>query len=365
MKKKKTLLLVVLLMAVGFAAVSTTLYINGTTKINANQDDFNVYYSDAKVNGVQDLSVVTDETHLTFTTTLETLGEKYVLDYDVTNGSKNYDAELVMECTEGNEYLSVTNDFDDENVLETLQTRSGKLTLEIIKSYAGESDMEVTISCTINANAIERDSLGEGEAENPILPAEYAIGDEITIAGEKFNVISEDKDTVTMLASNVLGTDYRQTDITGGDFGNDQYGVKFASTSGWEYTPGPKEIDVQIWSTNPKTYINEYVSYLQTETGASTITGDLITLQDLKKLGCVFPADYSYVFTSSERTCQDSDYADWLINNQFWWTRSAASDEASRVWYVLSSGYLSTTDIGMPYLFGIRPVITISKDALN
>ena len=58
MKKKKTLLLVVLLMAVGFAAVSTTLFINGTTKINANQDDFNVYYSDAYVNGVQDKSVI-------------------------------------------------------------------------------------------------------------------------------------------------------------------------------------------------------------------------------------------------------------------------------------------------------------------
>ena len=172
MKRKKSVLLVVLLMAVGFAAVSTTLYINGQTKINANQDDFNVYYSDAKVNGVQDKSVIADDTHITFTTTLETLGEKYVLDYDVTNGSKNYDAEVTMECSEGNEYLSVTNEFDTTTNLEALKTRSGKLTLELKKSYAGDTDMDVTITCTIDANAIERDSLGEEES-TPVGPTAF------------------------------------------------------------------------------------------------------------------------------------------------------------------------------------------------
>ena len=162
MKRKKSVLLVVLLMAVGFAAVSTTLYINGQTKINANQDDFNVYYSDALVNGVQDLSVITDDTQITFTTSLKTLGEKYVLDYDVTNGSKNYDAKLAMECSAGNDYLTVTNEFDTSTNLSSLATRSGKLTLELQKSYAGEEDMDVTITCEIDADAVERDNLGDG-----------------------------------------------------------------------------------------------------------------------------------------------------------------------------------------------------------
>ena len=156
--KRKNMLLVVLLMAVGFAAVSTTLYINGQTKINANQDDFNVYYSDAYVNGVQDKSVITDDTHITFTTELSALGEKYILDYEVTNGSKNYDAELEMVCTGGNDYLSVINDFDDDTILQAKALREGKLTLELIKSYAGDEDLEVTIECTINAHALERDS---------------------------------------------------------------------------------------------------------------------------------------------------------------------------------------------------------------
>ena len=191
MKKKKTLLLVVLLMAVGFAAVSTTLYINGQTKINANQDDFNVYYSDALVNGIQDKSVIADDTHITFTTTLETLGEKYVLDYDVTNGSKNYDAKLVMECSEGNDYLTVTNEFDTTTNLEALKTRSGKLTLELIKSFAGDTDMDVTITCTIDANAIERESLAEEENAYVSPFTYYAFGTPTTASTPDYTTLGK------------------------------------------------------------------------------------------------------------------------------------------------------------------------------
>ena len=76
MKNRKSILLVVLLLVVGFAAVSTTLYINGSTNINPNQDDFNVYYSDAYVNGTKDLSVIKDDTVIEFTTTFEKINQK-------------------------------------------------------------------------------------------------------------------------------------------------------------------------------------------------------------------------------------------------------------------------------------------------
>ena len=75
-----------------------------------------------------------------------------------------------------------------------------------------------------------------------------------------------------MLAQYNLGTDYRQSTTT-------NY-VIFSDTDGWEYTPGPKEIDIQIWSTNPKTYVNAYVEYLKTELEDDSVTGDLITLKD-------------------------------------------------------------------------------------
>ena len=370
MKKRKSILLIVLLMAVGFAAVSTTLYINGQTKINANQDDFNVYYSNALVNGVQDLSVVESETVLTFTTTLSTLGETYELDYEVTNGSKNYDAELTMECTQGNDYLTVTNEFDTDTNLEALQTRSGKLTLELIKSYAGSEDLDVTITCTINANAIERGSLGEGEVEEPIYPFKWvyidsdvsgdvSVGDVYSLGAEKFNVISQTDDSIIMLASNVLGINYLQTKSTT----TSEYAVIFADTDGWEYTPGPKEIDVQTWSPNITTYINEYVSYLNDESGSTSITGDLITLAQLGELGCIYPSDYMNTGNPNTQTCANSEYISWLITGQKWWTRSANSKgHISFVWTVSS-------DLGGApcngTAWGVRPVITIDKSDLE
>ena len=176
--KRKFLLISLVVMAVGFAAVSTTLLINGSTLLKAN-NDFHVYYSDAYVNGVQDLTVIEDDTHISFKTSLDTLGQEYVLDYEVTNGSKSFDSELVMNCTGGNEYLSVVNDFDDDNILEALNSRTGKLTLTLNKSYVG-SDLDVEIKCTINASAIERDSVKEDE-ESP-----YYVGKMLGINGDTF-----------------------------------------------------------------------------------------------------------------------------------------------------------------------------------
>ena len=199
MKNRKSILLVVLLLAVGFAAVSTTLYINGSTNINPNQDDFNVYYSDAYVNGVQDKSVITDDTHISFTTELSALGEKYVLDYEVANGSKNYDAELIMSCTSSNDYLNITNVFDDETILEARSTRNGTLTLELKKSNAGE-DIDVTIECTIDANAIERTKLNENEiATNTtyVIEGNYVNENGTAIANANLVIFSDTPHYVT------------------------------------------------------------------------------------------------------------------------------------------------------------------------
>ena len=166
--KKKGILLVVLLLAVGFAAVTTTLFINGTTNIGTNKSDFEVYYSKAKVNGVEDNTVITDDTHIVFTQEMKSVGETYILDYDVTNGSRNYDAALTMTCTESNEYLTVTNAFDTDTNLPATETRTGKLKIELIKGYVGENTKEVTIECTISANAVERNTLSEGNPANKV-----------------------------------------------------------------------------------------------------------------------------------------------------------------------------------------------------
>lgn len=273
-----------------------------------------------------------------------------------------------MVCTGGNDYLTVTNDFDTENNLEALQTRRGKLTLELIKSYTGD-DLPVTIECTINANAVERNALGEGSAASPVEAmcewvyedldnsGTVTIGDLYTCGTESFNIVGETSETITMLASNVLGKDYRQTTSTE----TSEYQVGFSNSNMWIFSPGPQEIDIQEWNGNANIYVNSYVSYLQAKTGDTSITGNLITLAELKALGCTGISDnYS---SSGRETCANSKYASWLVNGQKMLTCSAGSDTYGRVWDMYASGMLHTTTSSAPS--GIRPVITISKNDLN
>ncbi len=74
MKNKKSIIVLIVLLAVGFAAVSTTLVINGVIGLSFGELD--VYYSKAVINGVEDNSVIKDKTHIEFDTTMTLVGEK-------------------------------------------------------------------------------------------------------------------------------------------------------------------------------------------------------------------------------------------------------------------------------------------------
>ncbi len=49
MKKRISIVVAILLLAVGFAALSTTLIINGSTKVGENTYDFNVIFITASL----------------------------------------------------------------------------------------------------------------------------------------------------------------------------------------------------------------------------------------------------------------------------------------------------------------------------
>ncbi len=357
MKNVKLQIFVALLfIAVGIAAVTTNLIGNVSTSIASNPDDFLVYFSNVEVDGETDLSLVRNEKTLVFYDEFSAVGDSKVIKYVVTNGSRNYDARISISCTGGNNYLKVTNSFDEKNDLFARSTRSGVLTVELINAVSVESIYEV--SCTINANAIERTTQLTGDVPEPLV--EFPVGRELAIGEEKFNVISSTDNTVTMLAQYNLGTDYRQSTVP-------NY-VSFSEANDWEYTPGPKEIDIQQYDGNAKTYVNEYVSYLKRETGFSNISGDLITLKELGNLGCLIYSldDYSGSFLESVDNCTVSQYADWLVIEQLWWTKSAYSLEGGEVWKVTFSsgseyGYLLGAGDWINPDLGIRPVITMPK----
>ena len=166
MKKKSMLIVAIILMSIGFAAISTTLVINGNAKVSENQDDFSVIFSKATLDGKDVYNSVVNNTKkiITFETSeLKTLNQTSVLNYEVTNNSSNYDAEVKVACVpkEGTQakYTSIKNKLEnDATVVKAKNSVNGTLTVTL-ENVATESVTE-EYTCSLEFTAVERGELG-------------------------------------------------------------------------------------------------------------------------------------------------------------------------------------------------------------
>ena len=166
MKKKSMLIVAILLMSIGFAAISTTLVINGNANVSENNEDFSVIFTAASIDGNDVYTTAVDDTKkiITFTTSeLKTLNQTSVLTYEVTNNSSNYDANVTITCVpkEGTtaKYTSIKNKLDnDATVVKAKESVNGTLTITLDKTSTEEVSEEYT--CKLEFNAVERDTLG-------------------------------------------------------------------------------------------------------------------------------------------------------------------------------------------------------------
>ena len=166
MKKKSMLIIAILLMSIGFAAISTTLVINGNAKVSENNEDFSVIFTAASIDGNDVYSTAVDETKktITFTTSeLKTLNQTSILTYEVTNNSSNYDAKVTVTCVPSTgttaKYTSIKNKLDNDTTkVLAKSTLNGTLTVTLDK-VATESVTE-EYTCKLEFNAVERDTLG-------------------------------------------------------------------------------------------------------------------------------------------------------------------------------------------------------------
>jgi len=113
------IVVLVLLLAVGFAAVTTQLVINGTINIGANSDDFehNVIFKTATHTGPTQLdgetagtaTIAADGKSITYSTqVLDNIGETATLTYTIQNNSQ-YNASLgQLKCSFGSTFDSET-----------------------------------------------------------------------------------------------------------------------------------------------------------------------------------------------------------------------------------------------------------------
>jgi hypothetical protein len=178
------IVVLVLLLAIGFAAVTTQLFINGTINIGPDTNDFNTnvtFYSATATGAAQQgvtgdvaasASLSNDKKTITFTTQiLDTIGEESLLEYDVDNQS-TYDALLGdMVCSLGNtfdaenasltlntEYVRITSNNELKNTVVASGTHTstkGSVLVKQIKSYNGTTATNLQFTCRMNADAQE------------------------------------------------------------------------------------------------------------------------------------------------------------------------------------------------------------------
>ncbi len=192
MKKKSMLIVAILLMSIGFAAISTTLIINGSAKVSENQDDFSVIFTAATLDGKDVYSSVVDDTKkiINFTTSdLKTLNQTSILNYEVTNNSSNYDAEVNVTCVPKTgttaKYTSIKNKLDnDATVVKAKSSVNGTLTVTLDK-VATESVTE-EYTCKLEFNAVERDTLGVTK-----LTYYYAFGTPTTASATDYTTLGK------------------------------------------------------------------------------------------------------------------------------------------------------------------------------
>lgn len=381
--KKKYLLLTILFLAIGFASVAVTLFVNGTIKVSANTDEFDVYFSKVLVDGVEDNTLVTDDTHITFLKEFKSFGDSHEVEYYITNGSINYDAKVSVSCSEGNDYVEVTSNWVDETVIDSTETKSGKLTMSLKRTYTGDTSLNLPVTCEITVNATERNTKGTGTPAGKVNDKLYTliadensngiadIGDEIQVKGtnENFYVISNDGTILNALAKYNLNVGnmctssssctpienptYKQDSTMRGYVSGESIRkgtLAFSDNNGWPYSNNDT-IDIQAYDGPVKTAINAYKAILP-----EGVEVRLITKAEIEAL----VNDGATLSYGSIEDKADAKGVSWLYSTSYW-SGSAVAGYATDVWYVYSVGSFYGIDFGNDRAFGVRPVISLES----
>ena len=143
----------IIFLTIGFAATNVTLSITGDAYIASDLEDFEVYISSIKLDGVEDITLLKSSTEFELVIAENT---EYTIDFEVTNASIRFDADISISCN--NELEGTMNDytfsFNESDPLLARSSRSGSFYSDVIEPIR-EGDT-LSLYCTINATPIER-----------------------------------------------------------------------------------------------------------------------------------------------------------------------------------------------------------------
>ena len=398
LQDRKTLYLVlgivmisVFTLSIAYAAMSTVLEIHGNSEVVASSWDIHLENARVKSGSVSaNAPSISGTSSVGFDVELNMPGEFYEFTVDVVNeGSIDAMIDSVVKTpeltTEQAKYIKYEITYANGESISTKQTlKKGTSTpikvrveyrKDLVASDLPSSATELSLKLTLVY--VQSDGTGSTIPNNGVASSLVRVvsgdgtqvGNEVCIKNECFYIISSTDSAITMLSKynlhvgnsvgNSVGEDWIVTPLAsptgiqdktakGNDWDNEN-GVQifpFIGTTAFS-SDSQKGTNYSDYSGSiVEGYVNNYNSYLITQ-GVTPIEVRLITKDELVNLGCS-EADYS---------C--SEAPSWVYATSYW---SGSAYDGNGVWHVHSGTYFGFGGYSSDSDFGVRPVITISRD---
>ena len=391
-RREKALVIVVLLvviagLTVAFAALSTTLNINGTAYLDAAK--WGIRFENlssptrlgkATTTGTAKIEESKAAEITDMNVSLMVPGDKIVYTVNLVNkgtiNAKIDEIEKTRLTSEQQRYLTfkVTDQNGYEikkgDILEKGETKKITITIEFIKDLTKEDlpKQTSTISLSYKLNFVQTDDKVTSVSQGNNFKT-YSVGDEFCLENECFYVIKDNGTTVDALSKQNVNTESNRQ-------GKNANTLAFATSDETKIIPGctnPYGCHYGYWTDNTSNHnllskygtsypanvfdsnsllyvpTQNYKNYLKNTLGKTSVDARLITFEELIGLGC----------NRNNYSCKSAP--SWVYSTWYW---TASATAFSLVHRVTSNANFGGNHFDYFGSYGLRPVITISKSEI-
>ena len=367
-------LVCVFTLTIAYAALNAVLTIQGSAQVTS--ADWDIYLANVKLkdgSATTTVPTITTGNSLSFNTTLTKPGDYYEFTVDVVNGG-SIDAMIdsvvkTPELTTAQaKYLKYEITYQNgESITSKQNLAAGSTTpLKVRLEYRNDltaSDLPTTsetLDLSITLNYIQSDSTGSDVKDNGVLKLATAngsldaIGTVVTIGDQQFYTIGTEGDNVKLLSMynlyvggvyNGVWTAYGE-EATG-----KQDSTMLGMVSGQSIRNGTTAFSNKnstYEGSIVEGYVNNYKTILESDYGVDVVEARLITKDELTDSETFAYVEYDYC----------SDKYPWIYSTSYW---CGSANDTNSVWIVRSDRYFVDGGYSSKDLFGVRPVIIISK----
>ena len=399
---KLIIVLLILLISIGFAFLSSQLDLIGSSLLRKQEWDIH-FESPTKVGGNVDASslVLTDSTTVNFTVDLLQPKDTYEFTVDIVNDgsidgmiSSISGTELTTNQKKVFEYVITYDDgaaLKEKQLLAHNSSDKFKVTVRY-KDDISSSDLSIdnqTVNITITVNYVQADNTAFNRVSgsfvslyNQTTPGVLAQGDEVNIGDEHFYIVNIDDDKTVLLTKYNLNVgrnvDSKYNTGIQSKRVHDRYGaVPFSNIDYWHdsngnifSTYGEQKFHNNINDTSKDSssgnnysvtyYINNYVDYLET-LGAENIVGRVITLDEfVTYFNLEYPNNYENINYKLGSGNFFHVYVPlWVTYPNYW---IATSNDVDYTWVISSSNlYEILSNFSNWDGVRLRPIIIVSN----